>query len=249
MNGELMNMAQLTLAAEHYLKTGSFPRQLTESKQITGYEFQFAPLGEEEAKATADCEEWARELKARGVSTVKLLIGDEVDDFRKLALPNALPCVIFCFHEDDSVTAWSRLWQLNPFNGTWFVRYEEKVIENAPSERPRFGDVSQDMVRVLERIRALAQKLELSDFAFQFRIAQKSLQANFVGDKGLMEPAHRRLLQAATEAFVFTPDENGWQEKGRAAAEQKGLLEEYQSLTKELYRGIALSIMYAVNEL
>lgn len=249
MNGELMNMAQLTLAAAHFLKTGSFPKQLTESKHINGYEFQFASVNGQDAFATADCEEWARELKARGEEDVKLLIGDEVEDFRMLALPNALPCVMFCFHEDGGVTAWSRFWQLNPFNGTWFVRYEEKVIENAPSERPRFGDVSQDMVRVLERIRALAQKLELSDFAFQFRVAQKSLQANFVGDKGLMEPAHRRLLQAATEAFVFSPDENGWQEKGRAAAEQKGMLEEYRSLTKELYRGIALSVMYAVNEL
>ncbi len=252
MNGELMNMLQLTLTANHYIRTGEYAQQLTENKKIAGYIFHFAAQGEQEPGAgtvAESREQWLQELKNRGAQVCKVIVTDEVDDYAKLTTPNGLPCCILSFYNDGTVSSWNRLWRVNPFSGQWLVELFEQVIENAPADQPRFGDVSQDMVKLLERLRALAQKLELSEFSFRFHAAQKALQANFVAADGMMQPVHRRLLSAAIEAYVFDGGEDSWQKKGREAAEKKGMTETFEALTKELYRGIAYSCMYAVNEL
>lgn len=249
MNGELINMIQLALTAKHYIQTGEFEKSLTQSEQVEGYDFRFARQ-EFGAKAPAlqvnSCAEWVAELKKRGAQDCKFIMADEVDDLSRLSRPNGIQCCIICFY-DGGVTSWNKRWLYHPATQKWHVQFIEIVCENAPENKPQFSDVSQDMVTLLERLRALSQKLALSDFSFQFHVAQKSLQANFVSADKMMQPAHRRLLTAAIDAYVFD-GENSWLEKGRAAAEEKGLTEEYNELTKSLYRGIALSCMYAANE-
>lgn len=249
MNGELINMIQLTLTAKYYINTGEFEKSLTKSEQVEGYDFRFTAQ-EFGAKAPAaqanSCEEWVTMLKERGAQDCKFIMADEVEDFGRLARPNGIQCCIICFY-DGGVTSWNKRWLYNPATQKWHVQLVEIVCHGAPEEKPQFGDVSQDMVTLLERLRALSQKLGLSDFSFQFRVAQKSLQANFVSADKMMQPAHRRLLSAAIDAYVFD-GENSWLEKGRTAAEEKKLTAEYDKLTRELYRGIALSCMYAANE-
>ncbi len=249
MNGELINMIQLTLMAKHYIRTGNFEKSLAKSEQVEGYDFHFAEqdFGSKAPSAQANsCEEWVEMLENRGAQDFKFIMADEVDDFAKLLRPNGIQCCIICFY-DGGVTSWNRRWLYNPNTQKWHIQFVEVIVHDAPEEKPRFKDMSQDMVTLLERLRAFSQKLGLSDFAFQFHVAQKSLQANFVSADKMMQPVQRRLLAAAIDAYVFD-GENSWLEKGKAAAEEKGMLEEYNQLTQYLFRGIALSCMYAANE-
>ena len=249
MNGELMNLFQLTLAARQSLRTEKVTLPPSDSTLVEGYDFQFAQRGEKDALPAVRTErvaDWLELLRTRGARDLKLIVEDQIADYEALRGLNGLPCCLICFY-DDGATVWQKRWLYNVVSKRCHVHMEEFVIPQPPQEKPMFRDVSQDMVMLLERLRALAQKLELSRFAFAFRAAQNKLQANFVPADGMMSPAHRRLLAAATEAYVFD-GEVPWTEEGKAAAEQKGLLEEYQLLTEELYRGIALSYMYAANE-
>lgn len=245
MNIEIMTMAQLTLSAKYMIRTGDFDNSIRLNDNIEKIIFRFASHGETYPSAEVDsCEEWLRMLHERGAEDFKLIVTDETDDYGKLIVFNRLPCSILCFGR-DYVSSWNRVWTVNSDN-KWVVLMVEDIIENPPQEKPRFGDVSQDMATLLHRLRALAQKLELSEFAFAFNAAIKSLQADFVrGDE--MKPANRRLMKAAADAYVFG-GQGSWNDKGQAAAATKGLTADYESLTKDLYRGIALSIMYAVNE-
>ncbi len=246
MNIELMTMAQLTLSAKYMIRTGDFDRVLRLNENIEKIIFRFAARGEACPAAEVDsCEEWLRLLHERGAQDVKFITPDETDDYDKLTFFNRVPCTMLCFGR-DYVSGWNRIWTVNPDNNRWIVIMVEDIIPNPPQEKPRFGDVSEDMATLLRRLRALAQKLEVSEFSFAFNAALKSLQADFVqGDE--MAPANRRLMQAAADAYVFG-GQGSWNDKGRAAAASKGLTAEYEALTKDLYRGIALSMMFAVNE-
>lgn len=248
MNMELMTMAQLTLTAKYMIRTGDFDRDIKLNENIEKVIFRFAAHGDGAAIPAIEVdsrEDWLKILQERGAEDVKLIIPDEIDDYGKLIVFNKVPCVMLFFGR-DYVSSWNRIWTINPANNKWIVLLVESIIENPPKEKPHFSDVSQDMATLLQRLRALAQKLELSEFSFAFNAALKSLQADFVrGDE--MAPANRRLMQAAADAYVFG-GQGSWNDKGQAAAAAKGLTAEYEALTKDLYRGITLSMMYAVNE-
>ncbi len=245
MNIELLDMSRLTLLAKNYIRNGQFASSLANSSSVDKRLFRFAPERVGEVPyATESCEEWLEELKRRGATDFKLIMPDELDSFEKLDRVNGIPCCMIAFFEDRA-TSWNKLWSLNPTNGKWDVQMVEIPIAGM-QEKPVFQDVSEGMATLLERIRALAQKLRLSEFSFRFAAALKALQADFVA-ADIIEPANRRLLQSATEAYVFG-GRGSWTDTAKSAAAEKGLSQEYESLTKDLYRGIALSIMYAVNE-
>lgn len=248
MNGELMNMIQLTLSAKYYIRTGKNEKSLNSGNQIGNMTFVFAQqdFGKKaEAAEAASRDEWLKMLAERGAEDVKLIVIDEIDDIDKLAFANAMPCFMFCFY-DGGITRWNKRWIFNNDSKKWDILFTESVCRDTPPGKPEFSDVSQPMATLLERLRALAQKLGLSEFSMKFEAAQGALQANFVnGD--MMSPANHRLLQAAVEAYVFG-GMGSWNDNAKAVAEKKGLSKEYNNLTNDLYRGIALSCMYAVNE-
>ena len=249
MNGELMNMMQMTLMAKHYIRTGEVEESLANNSIIGDMHFTFAEqdFGEKAPSAEIDTkEEWLKTLVERGAEDVKLLVVDELDNFDRLALVNGMPCCMLCFYT-GGVTSWNKRWSFDEDTQKWNVHFVETVCHNTPPEKPKFYDITPQFVTLLEKIRGLAQKLGLGEFAFKFSAALGSLQADFVHGDASMTPAHHRLLSAAIQAYVFG-EKGSWNDKAKFAAAGKGLSEEYESLTKDLYRGIALACMYAVNE-
>ncbi|MDD6395877.1 MAG: hypothetical protein PUB37_06810 [Firmicutes bacterium] len=249
MNGELMNMIQMTLTVKHYIRTGEVKELLASNSIIGSMHFTFAEqdFGEKAPSAEIDTkDEWLKELVERGAEDVKLLVVDELDSFDRLALVNGMPCCMLCFYT-GGVTSWNKRWSFDEDTQKWNVHFVETVCHNAPPEKPKFYDITPQFVTLLEKIRGLAQKLGLGEFAFKFSAALGSLQADFVHGDASMTPAHHRLLSAAIQAYVFG-EKGSWNDKAKFAAAGKGLSEEYESLTKDLYRGIALACMYAVNE-
>lgn len=244
MNIELLDMTRLTILAKAFIQKNQVVPSLAESSNVSRRLFRFVPQGEGDAFATESWKEWLEELSRRGAEDFKLIMHEELDTFEKLDRVNGIPCCIICFYHDRA-TSWNKLWSYDPVLNKWDVQLVEIPVDQMHN-KPVFQDVSETMATLLERIRVLAQKLKLSEFSFRFASALKALQADLVS-ADLMAPVNRRLLQAATEAYVFG-GKGSWTDTARFAAAAKGLSDEYETLTKELYRGIALSVMYAVNE-
>lgn len=245
MNHELLDMCRMTILAKAFIKNGQFATQLATSGTVDRRLFRFAPVnGEGTAFDTASCEEWVNELSRRGATDFKLIIPDELDSFDKLERVNGVPCCIICFY-GERATAWNKLWVYNPESQKWFVQLIESAIDQT-HDKPVFSDVSENMVTLLERIRSLSRKLHLSEFSFRFTAALKILQ-NDLTEPSVPSPLKSRLFRAAAEAYVFG-GRGSWTDVAKSAAADAGLSDEYTFLTRELYRGIALSLMYAVNE-
>ena len=244
MNIELLDMTRLTLLAKAFIQKSQVVPALAESSNVSRRLFRFASQGEGNAFATESWKEWLEELSRRGAEDFKLIMHEELDTFEKLDRVNGIPCCIICFYHDRA-TSWNKLWSYDPVLNKWDVQLVEIPVAQMYA-KPVFKDVSVSMATLLERIRALAQKLKLSEFSFSFASALKALQADLVS-ADIIAPVNRRLLQAATEAYVFG-GKGSWTDTAKSAAEAKGLSDEYETLTRELYRGIALSIMFAVNE-
>lgn len=245
MNIELLDMSRMTLLAKYYMKNRQVASSLVESADIEIRRFRFAPLQAEGTAVESDsCEEWLKELSRRGATDCKLIVPLELDSFDRLNRPNGIRCCMICFY-GDRATSWNKLWTYNPIKGKWIVQYVEIPVRQT-NEKPVFHDVSENMAVLLERLRDLARNLKLSEYSFRFAAALKALQSDYIAAE-FTEPTYSRLMKAATEAYVFDGKEP-WTETAKFAAAGKGLSEEYDALTRELYRGIALSVMYAVNE-
>ena len=245
MNIELLDMCRLTILAKSYVKNGKFVSQLAASATVDRRLFQFASEEKDGTVCeTTTCEEWLAELSHRGATDFKLIMPDELDSFEKLDRANGLPCCIICFY-GNRATVWNKLWIYDPSTGKWHVRLTESTIDRT-HEKPVFHDVTENMTALLERIRQLSRTLRLSEFSFRFTAALKALQTDLV-EPSVLAPAQHRLFRAASEAYVFG-GKGSWTDTAKTAAEGKDLADEYVFLTKELYRGIALSVMYAVNE-
>ncbi len=245
MNIELLDMSNMTLLAKYYLRHGTFAASLAESDGIALRRFRFAPrrAGEPAAEA-ASCEEWVKELSRRGADDCKLIIPVELGSFEGLSRANGVRCCMICFY-GDRATSWNKLWTFDPLNKKWMVQYVEIPVDKT-HEKPVFEDVTDSMAVLLNRLRDLSRTLRLNEYSFRFAAALKALQTDYVAAE-FTQPVGSRLMRAATEAYVFG-GEDSWTEKAKFAAAGKGLSEEFDALTRALYRGIALSMMYAVNE-
>ena len=245
MNMELLDMSRMTILTKYYIRNRQVATSLAESNDIELRHFRFAALRPGEASVeAASCEEWLKELLRRGAEDCKLIVPLEVDSFEKLDRPNGIRCCMICFYSDRA-TSWNKLWTYDPIKEKWIVQYIEIPVKGT-HEKPFFDDVSDSMATLLAQLRDLARQLKLNEFSFRFATALKALQADYIASE-FTAPVGSRLMKAATEAYVFG-GQNPWTEAAKFAAAGKGLSEEYEALTRELYRGIALSVMYAVNE-
>ena len=245
MNIELLDMSRMTILAKYYIRNGQVAFRLTESADIDARIFRFAPLREGETPTVVrTCEDWLKELSRRGADDCKLIVPTELDSFERLDRANAIRCCMICFY-GDRASSWNKLWSYDPDKGKWSVQYVEIPVDKM-HEKPVFNDVTDNMAELLVQIRDLSRRLRLSEFSFRFSAALKALQSDYIA-ADFTAPAGSRLMKAATEAYVFG-GKDSWTDTAKFAAAGKGLSKEYEALTMDLYRGIALSVMYAVNE-
>ena len=159
-----MTMAKLTMTAKFMLRTGSSDSGLMPNENIERMIFRFAAHDDGKTYPAVEVdsrEEWLRILRERGAEDFKLILTDEIDDYSQLTVFNKIPCVILCFGQ-DYVSGWNRVWTINPVNNKWVVILVETIIENPPKDKPRFGDVSQDMATLLPSFRTLFSSVTLT---------------------------------------------------------------------------------------
>ncbi len=249
MNGELMNMIQLSLTAKYYLKNKKIRSFFPDNAQQGRVSFNFAEIsfGEHTSKAASveGIDRWVKALSNRRAEDIKLMVVDKTNDFDRLAYANGFPCFIFCFY-DGGVTVWNKKWTKNENTGLWDVQLNETVCENPPAGKPEFYDVTGDYTTILTRMRDFSRKLGLGEFSLQFSAAINALNMNFAKAE-YMPSANYKLINSVIQAYVFG-EKGSWNDKAKFIAAGKGLAEEYLRLTGDLYKGLALACMYAVNE-
>lgn len=240
LNIELLDMIRLTAQARRRVRGGEAFIRPAGISSVGGRSFRFAadPAGGKPAAEVNRVDEWLAELAARGAEDFSLIMPDHIDSYERLGRLNGISCCIICFYRDRA-TSWNKLWSYDDGTGNYSVSLIEIPVEHK-HDKPVFRDVTDSMKELFTRLERLSSELGQTGFERRFRKAGEALDDR-------TDTVYGRLLSAAVEAYVFG-GEGSWNDSVAFLAAGRGLAEEYGFLTRELYRGIALSVMYAVNE-
>lgn len=253
MNGEVYQIASIVSAAKKALKEN---RDITYSPQkyVQDILFRFVSVNGEEHYIAKNVSEWFEQLKQRKIEEIKLLLPYEVKDRSRLGFSNQSGSMILCFYQDGQVTFFKPYWEFGDKARMWTIYYTENVWENPPANKPNFPNNENELKKCLEEARDLAEKIDCGHFATIFAKAIEVLEKKDEGPDrgyGLVLPQlpeeHLRIFEAVSQADVFGAM-GSWNDEPPYMAQQKGLGDEYDRISQELFKNNRLALLYAVNE-
>ncbi len=244
MNGEMYDLCSLTLHAEKALrnKTAFEP---VKQKYVAKRKFVFS----QGFGCTYSQEEWLRTSVKRGLKAVRMLAPTGVKDRGILGFSNTTQAYLALFRTDGSVAALLPNWEFQKKESMWHVTYKEQEWPDAPKDMPVFANETEELNSVLCRIEALAGAIGEPYFARCFHDAQDLLNG-----KGTMPPdmfadvpePYRSILGAVSRGDVFG-GMGSWNDCPPYKAKEKGLEDQYDSLSDALLKYNRLNMLYAVN--
>jgi hypothetical protein len=179
-------------------------------------------------------EEWIEMLHKKGMKQLRLIIPVEDNtDYNKAGFANGIRKGLFCEY-DGFNTLWQSFWSFDNELKKWNIKIVETKVDWS-SERYEYASNYESFLKVLIEIESLANKIDCEMFANCFRKAIDILQ-----DKSI--DVGERLRQAARNANVFG-GMGSWNDSPPYLAHTKGLGEEYDKLTAELYRQIQFAVV------
>lgn len=250
MNGEIAQASNIALAARSALKerNGIKYKSVFYEKET---EFIFFDNKKYKAK---NVEEWFNYCIDRGLQNIKFLIPVSVKDRNFLGFVNTSQATLVCFFENNLVTYFTPKWEY--YDNEWHITYTEHKWENSPKEKPKFSDNTEDFKNILNRIATFANKIDFQNFANIFTKAYDILNGEtvenmkniFYGQYFFELPEiNKRLFYASDISDVFG-GMGSWNDSPPYCAYEKGLENEYNSLSNELLTQIRLALLYSVNE-
>lgn len=256
MNGETYQICRLTAEVKRALREN---RALSYEpiKYENRIEFHFLPrktlLGMR-GEAAYDPVSWFEKCKKHGLVDVKMMIPTKVKDRQVLGFANTNRASIITFLKSGEVHYWVAQWEFDSKIRMWNIIYTESEWKDAPAGRPEFGDNTKELLDILEKIEKFAVTIEAGYFAEVFKDAatilrrekELSVNENMAARPPLPE-SHKYLFDAVSKADVFGAM-GSWNDSPSYMAHQKGLEEEYDTLSGELLTQIRLATLYAVNE-
>ena len=251
MNGELLQMMQLVVTANHYLKTGEFIDCVSYA-HVGSLDFivERRLFGFWKSKKTLNSvKEWTQWLRSNQVREIFLLLGWRDGDRIRSAFANGVDQweIVCCFK--DYVMMWETWIQFNENQQNWKYIYQANHIEVANSESPPMENNLTVLIGALKEIELLAEKLELVAFARCFSNAWRILEGESIAPTyevdwhGLLDQERKSIFEALTWAWVFG-GMGSWNDGISFAAEEKGLKEEYDLLSGTLYQEILKALIY-----
>lgn len=256
MNGQMYQLCVLAAAGKKALKYNE-PIQYVPAKYENEISFSClrgACAAEAGMHTVSDVAAWFAYLKSMGLQDIKVLCPIAVKDKGLLGFSNTTESLILCFYKNGKVTYFAVDWQFDAGKKLWNVHYSEQEWKNPPSEKPRFENNADTFRQVLLKIKDFATELEFGNFARIFDSAGNILDGSEdYPDKkyGLCLPQipqkNLQMFEAASAADVFGAM-GSWNDSPPWAAHEKGLDQEYETLSDELLRNIRLAILYAINE-
>ncbi len=245
-----MNMAQLVITTKHFLSDGKYNPEIINASYIGNIKYIFQEekklfgLRRKRERVTSTLA-WLNQLKEKNIEDIKLLAKDVVNDINLTAFSNGLDCIIVCFY-NNRVTYWTKKWSFDKEKKHWNIKYTEEFYPNPHNGKPKFEDRTKNFAETLKSIKGLAEEIDCNNFANCFQKALDCLLSEVEISK-ILPSKNQRLFDSAQYAAVFG-GMGSWNDSPPYMAQKKGLREEYDTLTNQLYREIMLACMYAVNE-
>lgn len=254
MNGEVSELCALTACARIALKDGTrFDYAL--EKYVNSERFVFVPRnGSEIVEDSA--EKWFARLKLLGLNDIIMLLPRT--DRNLHAFSNANGGCIVCFFDSGSVTYFNPKWYFDNEKKLWNVEFFESEWSSAPDKKPIFDDNTDEFGSALCDIAQLAEKIGQGGWADVFRQAHDILDGKFGRDslgyadripniRGISEK-NLRVYSAAAKADVFGAM-GSWNDSPARYAREKGLSDEYERLSSELFSQIQMALLYSINRI
>ena len=257
MNRELIQLSELVLGANHYLKTGD-DFDGTTHDHIRSVTFEFAPQLQSggDRQIVSGVSAWMKELGVRKTQKVYLFTQPSKEDVETVSSANGAQKWGFVTVDETKSAMWVRNWVLDEETEQWDVTYTEFP---APSGKVFSLDNNKYYMRVsflketLMEIGKLAAELGLDDWAEHFSNGYKILNGESVQPyinlpfKSLLKVEDcAAIIDALSWAWVFL-GEGWWTDAPAAAAHEKDRTEEYETLTYALYQNCLYSLMYCIN--
>ena len=255
MNGQMFQICYIAAAAKKALKDKS-SLSYTPLKYENRIEFQFLPERKLLCKKTHKVEDvtvWYDYCLKKGLQDIKYLAPVTVKNRTILGFSNTTESSLVCFYE-KKVTYFTAQWEVDNVQKNWNILYTEQEWENAPSGKPQFENNKEHFKDVLIKIKELAYKIACNNFAvvFQKAIDILSGSSDYTDTEyNLPLPEipeeNLHLFEAASTADVFGAM-GSWNDSPAYMAHEKGMDNEYESLSGELLKQIRLATLYAINE-
>lgn len=255
MNGEVYQICKLTVGIKRAL-AGECEFIFEPGKYENRIEFHFIKkktffgVSDEIAYDPAS---WFEKCKKQGLIDVKMMMPTKVENRKVLGFANTHRSSILMFYKSGEVRYWIAQWEFDSKLKLWNIIYTENEWKDAPEGRPAFVNNTAEFITVLEKMEEFATLIEATYFAKVFRDAalilkgEKSERSESI-IKDLPIPKYNEcLLSAASKADVFGAM-GSWNDEPPYMAHEKGMDEEYNTLSDELLTQIRLAILYAVNE-
>ncbi len=254
MNGETAELCALTANAKYALKHGCKLNHTTD-KYVNSEAFRFLPRElpncpknkEILEKSTQD---WFERLLSIELTDIFMLLPDNADNRMHHGFVNTQGGCILCFFRSGKVTFFTSKWSFDKEIRMWNIEFTEREWEDPPSGAPRFPDNTDEFAKALTDIAEFAVRIEESFWADHFRKAKDILDGSSEYDKmRLPEIPERnlRLYSAAAKADVFGAM-GSWNDSPPCSAHEKGLSDDYNRLSDELFIQIEMALLFAANE-
>lgn len=254
MNGQMYQICCIAAAAKMALKTKAeiSYKPMSYEREVT---FQFLPAWKWfSAKAkVSGVEKWYEECLRKGMEDIKFLAPTKIAGIPLLGFSNTTESSLVCFY-GKKVTYFTPHWEFDSSASAWMIHYTEHEWNNAPSGKPKFENNTEDFKIVLVKIEDFARRIEQDFFAEIFKRAHDVLTGapDFKATKYNMPlpemPEDKmRIFAAAKTADVFGAM-GSWNDSPPYVAHEKGLSDEYNSLSAKLLEQVRLAFLYSINE-
>lgn len=256
MNGEMYQIASIVAAGKTALQTDQ-PIEFTPLKNMENTRFIFLPRKKflrTKRYSAQNVPEWFGQLKRNGLQDMKLFCPYSVKNRQLLGFSNTTESSILCYFQDGRVTYFTADWQTDSIEKRWNILYSEHEWNNPPSGKPQFENNTDSFLKVLLEIQNFASQIGCEDFAHDFGSAICLLKggSEYPDRKYHLElpqipEQNLQIFEAASAADVFGAM-GSWNDSPPYLAREKGLDQEYETLSAELLKNIRLAILYAINE-
>lgn len=251
MNGELYQICSIVAAAKYALYNNETINYVP-SPYEGHIEFRFLPekrLFKNKQNIANDVNEWYALCKQKNLQDIKMLAPLTSTELSVLGFSNTSQGMILCFFHNRMVTYFVADWQFDTIKNSWNIVYNEVLWENPPSEKPQFENNIETFKTTLQRIADLATTIECNSFADIFQEAMSILQHDEQTNALLpmLPNLHKTLFAAVNRADVFGAM-GSWNDTPPYMAHEKGMDEDYQKLSKELFENLRMAMLFAINE-
>ncbi len=254
MNGETAELCALTANAKYALKHGCRLNYTTD-KYVNSEIFRFLPrelpgCPENKEILERSARDWFERLLSLELTDIFMLLPVSADNRTHHGFVNTQGGCILCFFKSGLVTFFTSEWSFDKEIRMWNIEFTEREWEDPPSGAPRFSDNTDAFAEVLKLIARLAVRIEERYWADIFQKAKDILDGNSEYDKTRLPDLPERNLRmysAAAKADVFGAM-GSWNDSPPYSAHEKGLSDDYNRLSDELFIQIQKALLFAVNE-